>query len=133
MRTRAQSYASSAFEKVKEFQTSLAPGEDGDKAKKAYGSMAHKFPVLVRMAGLAQAVAFVEARGKDPHRKLLEDLAVVLGKQDRKNLYEASRTEQLLEYMMLTRQVLEAGVWFKRFAASVLKVDDGEDTELDSD
>jgi CRISPR-associated protein Cmr5 len=125
MKSRAQRYSSTAFSQIELFAGSLTD-DQRETAKKKYGSMAHKFPVLVRTAGLAQAVAFVEARGDESQRALMDHLAVTVGKSNRKALYDATRTTDLLEYMLLTRQVLEASVWFKRFAESVLDVKSGD-------
>jgi len=102
----------------------LADKEDKDKCKK-YGSMSHRLPVLIRTAGLAQALAFVEARGDAGGEKLLEDIAVVLKFKGKESLLESSREAELPEYMLLTRQVLAALTWYKRFAQSVLGVESG--------
>jgi CRISPR-associated protein Cmr5 len=89
--------------------------------------MAHKLPVLVRTAGLAQALSFVEARGENPQRQLLDDLAATLGYQDgRAGLLAESRNAELSQYMYVTKQVLHALLWYKRFAQSVLDVQTAE-------
>lgn len=102
----------------------LADKEDKDKCKK-YGSMSHRLPVLIRTAGLAQALAFVEARGDAGGKKLLEDIAIVLDFKGKEALLESSRGAELPEYMLLTRKVLAALTWYKRFAQSVLSVESG--------
>jgi CRISPR-associated protein Cmr5 len=103
--------------------------------------MAHKLPVLIRTVGLAQALAFVQARGKkDAHKKLLDDLAAVISAQNGETLDAStgetlattSRTAPLPDYMRLTQHALAALLWFKRFAQSVLEVEPGEEGE-DSD
>jgi CRISPR-associated protein Cmr5 len=94
--------------------------------------MAHKLPVLIRTAGLAQALAFVQARGKNAHKKLLDDLATVISAQNGETLATTSRTAPLPDYMRLTQHALAALLWFKRFAQSVLEVEPGEEGE-DSD
>jgi CRISPR-associated protein Cmr5 len=125
MQTRDQRYATTAYEHVK-----LVKGQDGDKQ---YGSMAHKLPILIHTAGLAQALTFVEARvTKKTPRKILVHLAeTVLGETDEQILLNKSRTAPLGEYMLLTQQVLAALLWYKRFAQSILKVEasDSDDTE----
>lgn len=93
---------------------------------KQYGSMAHKLPILIRTAGLAEALAFVESRGKDPHKALLEDLAKVvldLEKEAAPTLTRTSRTAEMQDYVYLTRRSMLALKWFKRFAQSVLDVE----------
>lgn len=114
MRTREQVYAAAVFEKVSAFHKA-----HNEAAHKKYGSMAHKLPVLIRTAGLAQALAFLEARGYEHQKQLLIDLQAVLGQP---KLVASSREAQLGEYARLTREALAALLWFKRFAQSVLKV-----------
>ena len=95
--------------------------------KKKYGSMAHKFPVLVRTAGLMQALAFVEARSSDPQKELVTHLAEDLGFTGRNQLLARARTADLSAYMQLTRRVLAAALWYKRLAESVLGIGADED------
>jgi CRISPR-associated protein Cmr5 len=118
MQTRDQKYAATVYAQVQEIA-----GMPQDKQKK-YGSMAHKLPVLIRTAGLAQALAFVEARGDQEMQKglLLEHLALAIGKENRAELLEGTRTTELAMYMRLTQAVLAALLWYKRFAQSVLDV-----------
>jgi len=91
---------------------------------KSYGAMAHKLPILIRTAGLAQALSFVDARGKEggPTHRLLDDLALTVDKSDKKALLASVRNAQLSEYMLLTQHVMDALLWYKRFAQSVLGV-----------
>ncbi|MBV8857229.1 MAG: type III-B CRISPR module-associated protein Cmr5 [Acidobacteria bacterium] len=134
MLTTDQKFAVTSFEQIK---ADVVSRGDGPYQKK-YGSMAHKLPVLIRTAGLAQALQFVEARTKSddaPEKKLLTHLAQALGFTDgdgmsaRERLLEKSRTEGLGAYMRLTQQSLAALLWYKRFAQSVLNVEAGEDDE----
>jgi CRISPR-associated protein Cmr5 len=121
MQSREQRYAKMVYEQVSEY-----PGkfQKDSTQRKEYGSMAHKLPVLVRTAGLAQALAFVDSRSKkEPYEKLLDHLAVTVGEQDRDSLLKHSREADLSEYMYLTEQVLLALKWYKRFAQSILEVD----------
>lgn len=97
---------------------------------KEYGSMAHKLPVLIRQAGLVQALAYVAARGKPGARQLLDDLAVTLGIEGddrREQLLARSREAPLIEYMRLSREAIIALTWCKRFAQSVLGVEPTEE------
>jgi CRISPR-associated protein Cmr5 len=119
IQTRDQEYAVDAFNQVKTVK-SLPKIERG-----RYGSMAHKLPILIRTAGLAQALAFVNARGKPEHKRLLNDLAHTLKQQNRENLAETAMNAALSEYIYLTQQALAALLWYKRFAQSVLDVQPG--------
>ncbi|MEI7643921.1 MAG: type III-B CRISPR module-associated protein Cmr5 [Chloroflexales bacterium] len=130
--TREQVYASAVFAQI----TPLI--SEDEPTRKAYGSLAHKLPVLIRTAGLAQSLAFVQARNKEgtPQRMLLNDLEVVLQVSGiltaNTRLVERSRTASFEEYMRLTEGALEALLWFKRFAQSELKVQSGAESQEDS-
>lgn len=123
MQTRDQKYAVQIFGQVKAVKDS--PNED---EHKQYGSMAHTLPILIRSAGLAQALAFVEARGKDPHKNLLDHLAKVILNEgsNGRSLCEQSWKAELADYKYLTHKAMAALVWYKRFAQSVLNVDASE-------
>jgi CRISPR-associated protein Cmr5 len=99
--------------------------------KNAYGGMAHKLPVLIRTAGLVQALEFVAARSKDQRaqKDLLGDLATVLEFNSADELRQASREAPLSAYMRLTQEALQALLWFKRYAQSVLGVEGGGDEQ----
>lgn len=121
MQTRGQKLAEDVFEKVKKYKEST-------KDVTEYGSMAHRLPILIHHAGLAQAIEFVRTRDKESHKKLLEDLSGTLEQGSSEKFAEKCRTCDLIEYIRLTQRALEALQWYKRFAKSVLGVeaDSGE-------
>lgn len=142
--TREQRYAAAVFDRVKLFhdeRSKINPSAKRDPKSdleiKKYGSLAHKLPVLIRTGGLAQSLAFIQARNKEDSSqyRLLRDLeAVLLDKNIQvlasdKKLAERSREADFEEYMRLTEASLEALLWFKRFAQSELKVDSGQEVE----
>jgi len=120
MRTKAQEYASRIFPQVS------GMSDAGQQARAKYGSMAHKLPVLIRTAGLAQALGFVESRGTPEQKKLIQHISEAIGVPD---MCERSRKAELHEYMALTSNVMAALVWYKRFATSVLGVQSDVDVE----
>jgi CRISPR-associated protein Cmr5 len=127
MHTLQQEYAQKVYETVESFGQQNVKGSP---ERTQYGSMAHRFPVLARQAGLIQALAFVHTRGKrgkKAHKVLLEDLAQVVAGQSAEEFVRQCRGADLTTYMWLTRQTLSALEWFKRFAQSVLEVDPGEE------
>lgn len=126
IKTRAQQYAASAYEQIAPL---VEKWDSDDLQRKQYGSMAFKLPVLIRTAGLAQALAFVQARGKAPAQELLAHIADTLGEGDAARLAERSRTANLSEYMQLTQKVLAVTVWYKRFAQSLLGYEPGNDDD----
>ncbi|SRR6266705_1188797 len=115
MKTHDQEYASKAVTKVSAVKENLN-GDDRNR----YGSMAHQLPILIRSAGLAQALAFLETRDTVGHRQLLNDLAATVGLSG--TLVQKARGAELNEYMHLTRQVMAALLWYKRFAQSILDI-----------
>jgi CRISPR-associated protein Cmr5 len=122
MQTRDQKFAAIVYNQVTQVKTKNAAKEQ----YKPYGAMAHKLPVLIRTAGLAQALEFVRSRGKPVQQQLLEDLAVTVEQNDTATLLERVRRAELSEYMRLTQQTLAALLWYKRFAQSILDVDASE-------
>ncbi len=123
VQTRDQKYAISVYNKVS------AMAKQDKKERNSYGSMAHQLPILIRTAGLAQALAFVEAKStkQEGYKQLLEDLKDTVGSE--RTLAEYAREAQLSEYMLLTRLTLDALLWYKRFAQSVLGIDPGDETK----
>ncbi|MEI2693362.1 MAG: type III-B CRISPR module-associated protein Cmr5 [Anaerolineae bacterium] len=127
MQSREQQYAASVYARVESFRAQHSDERDRD--RKRYGSMAHKLPILVRQAGLVQALAFIQSRNKAPTNQLLDDLAQTVGANTTANLLDRSRRANLVEYIYLTDQVMLALKWYKRFAQSVLKVDPTDDDD----
>ncbi len=119
MQSREQQYAVTICNQISEY-----PGKLSEDAadRKRYGAMAHKLPILVRQAGLVQALAFVESRDKEPYKNLLDHLASTVGEGSAAGLLTRSRAADLPEYIYLTERVMLALKWYKRFAQSVLKV-----------
>ncbi len=94
-----------------------------ESVKKTYGSLCHEFPVMVRTCGLCQAVAFSldKAESNQAHSLLLDHLAAVMGIQ-REQLAQTIENMNTTQYMLATRKVVSAWLFFKRFAVSILKV-----------
>ena len=126
MLTRDQAYAISAHERVLEVKKRK---DEGDERYRGYGSMSHKLPILIRTSGLAQALTFLQARGRGLQPQLLDDLARTVGKESGDDLANSARAVSLPEYMLLTRQVMDALLWYKRFAQSLLDVEAGDESE----
>ena len=122
MHTNQQKYAQKAFGHAEEV---AKKHKKGSEYRQKYGSMSHKLPLLIRTSGLAQALAFVEAKNKPAYSELLNHLATTVkwqGATDGKALAAKSRTEHLDGYILLTRRVSSALIWYKRFAESILEV-----------
>ena|SRR5216683_8174214 len=122
MQTRDQKYAAIIYAQVCKVR------EDHQADYTQYGAMAHKLPILIRTAGLTQALEFVNSRSKKAVQKqLLTDLAITIERNDAPSLLSLSRNAELSEYIRLTQQIMAALLWYKRFAQSVLGVDTGEE------
>lgn len=126
METRSQKYARAAYTKVEKRQRETVAAK--------YGALALNFPVMVLQSGLAQATGFLLAKGRDEHMAFLNDLADVLvetatlnvkaeGGQRGQALHHHVLGSDLATYQHLTRCVLDAAGWFKRYAQAVLKAD----------
>lgn len=119
MKTRDQEFASDVVQKVSAVKKNLNKDECN-----RYGSMAHQLPILIRSSGLAQALAFLETRDTKGHRQLLSDLEATVNLPG--TLVQKARALPLNEYMHLTRQVMAALLWYKRFAQSILDIKPGD-------
>jgi CRISPR-associated protein Cmr5 len=121
METLQQRMAIKAYENVEAFGKDHAD----DKARNKYAGMAHKLPVLIHNAGLAQSLAFVQSRKPAEQKLLLNHLAATIefpGVTDGASLLRLSREAPLMEYMLLTRRVLSALVWYKRFVEGLFGI-----------
>lgn len=126
MKTLEQDFAGTIYKQVEAYGNTYPEGKS---ERKQYGAMAHKLPVLVRTAGLAQALAFVDSRGKEPHKELLKHLAHVTANAEVVEFLRQSREADLPAYIYLSRKTMLALKWYKRFAQSVLKIEPGEEDE----
>lgn len=117
LKTREQKYAESAFRQI---EAEILPNTN---SHKKYGTMAHKLPILIRTAGLAQALQFVESRGSEEQKVLLKHIAATVGYSSKAELLSKSRSEGINGYIHLTEKTLGALLWYKRFAQSILNVE----------
>lgn len=113
-RTKEQSMAAKAFERVNEQQKTL---EDDFKD---YKSFALSFPSLIHSCGLVQALSFAqkETKGKDSRIKngYVKDLQEVFNEIDNAgDLPTRSREADIMEYMRITRHAISAASWIKRY------------------
>ena len=105
--------------------------EDTKKISKAYGGLCHNFPIMVLQSGLSQAVAYILVKSKNensPQWLFLVHLASLDAATENKSPTEFQiyiQQVDLSEYQRLTRVILNASIWFKRFAVSLLDVDSG--------
>jgi CRISPR-associated protein Cmr5 len=93
--------------------------------RKEYRSFAREFPTLVHQCGLAQAVAFAQAKGAH-QGDYVGDLAVVLTKVgydggDIEALAGQTRTMPVTGYVRLSRDALDAAVWLKRYVEALFE------------
>jgi CRISPR-associated protein Cmr5 len=107
--THSQLWAQQAYERV-----SARKGRDGEAD---YLRFSKRFPSLIHTCGLAQALAFAEAKNQDA---VLSDLAEVL-RTTAARLAEDSRNAKVPAYLRLSRDSLAAATWLKRYAEAILK------------
>jgi len=105
---------------------------------KKYGTMALKLPILVRTAGLCQALHFVRSRKDDGSPRLLDHLADQLRRVDGKiedgaSLCAQVRAAELRHYLHLTREATATLQWYARLAQSVLKIERTADLDASED
>jgi CRISPR-associated protein Cmr5 len=86
-----------------------------------YTSFAKELPTLIHTCGLAQAVAFARAKGKDS-KECADDLAGVLSEighvgfidADQLSIVILSPRTSVAAYIRLSRDALAAAIWLKR-------------------
>lgn len=78
-----------------------------------YNSFALSFPALIHTCGLAQAVAFAEAKGRS--NDYLADLKAVFNEVEKVNLRDASLKADTAEYMRISLRAISAASWIKRY------------------
>jgi len=117
MLTREQAYAADVFKRVSDFKRN-SPNQIS-----RYGAMAHQLPLLIRTAGLVQALTFVAGRKDEGLNQLLNDLAQTIKQDNAEKFVAFSRNAPLPQYLRLTQQTMAALLWYKRFAQSVLDID----------
>ena len=94
--------------------------------KDDYLQIAKKFPALVQACGLAQALAFVEAKEGATGTSYVEHLARVVGWVDKKgkaigDLGKEARASDLMRYQRLTIEAIESATWLKRYSEALME------------
>ena len=107
--TRAQRFAQRAYACVAKRH---GAGQD------EYARFAKRFPALIHSCGLAQALAFAQAKAP---KGFLEDFATALSQGSRDDVLKASRENNVTSYMRLSRESLIAAGWLKRYAEALLE------------
>lgn len=95
---------------------SCVSSREGDKFED-YNSFALSFPSLIHACGLAQAVAFAEAKGRG--NDYLADLNAVFNEVENVKLRDEGHNEILqadtAEYMRISLRAISAASWIKRY------------------
>lgn len=110
MRIRTHRYAEAAFPLVKQLQ--------GDSLEAKYRTLALTFPTMIMQSGLAQSIGFLMAKNNDEHKTLLQHIELILGRKDR--LHSDILKSEIEDYLLLTRQALDATAWLKRYTQALL-------------
>ncbi len=107
--------------------------KDQQQTRSVYGTLCHRFPVMVLTMKLAPTIAFCASK-KDTgarglgYTRLLDHVAAVLGCPV-DGLQNRLANESTFAYLEDSRRVLDAWTPFKRLASSILKVEPGRDLD----
>lgn len=93
--------------------------KDDNKQVKEYRTLALNFPTMILQSGLAQAIGFLQAKGKEEHLLLLAHIAELLG-ENKDSLHKKILEADLSHYQLLTRQAIEAASSLKRYTQALL-------------
>lgn len=128
-----QRRAAAAHSRIQEIKRDHAKDS---KERKDYASAAQKLPVLIRTAGLCQALHFLKSRSKDEDRSIIGKLLTHLAEQlqwidaaiiSGDSLCERARQAGLSQYLWMTREALAVAEWYARLAQSELEIPRGGD------
>lgn len=109
---RSQKYAQRAYGLIQKVK-------DDNKQVKEYRTLALNFPTMILQSGLAQAIGFLQAKGKEEHLLLLAYIAELLG-ENKDSLHKKILASDLSHYQLLTRQAIEAASSLKRYTQALL-------------
>lgn len=109
---RSQKYAQRAYGLIQKVK-------DDNKQVKEYRTLALNFPTMILQSGLAQAIGFLQAKGKEEHLLLLAHIAELLG-ENKDSLHKKILAADLSHYQFLTRQTIEAASSLKRYTQALL-------------
>ena len=110
---------------------------------KEYCSFAKSFPALIQAAGLCQAIAFAQAKGRPAEAggrekpplmvacDVLKTMALP-GNPALDKFAATVRTAHVIDYMRLTRLALQAATWVKRYTEALEKTAIPNDNVLSS-
>ena len=121
MQTRSQLMAQKAFSSL-----------NNKKISREYRSFAKKFPSLVHSCGLAQAIAFGQAKGENEYLSHLAEILTGLGHhevQDALSLGARSRELDVSGYILLSRDAIQSADWLKRYVEALYPEQDSFDME----
>ena len=128
--TRQQRWAKLALERVRDHK--------GKGSESKYKTLCMKMPALLKQSGLVQSLAFMRARD-DIGKVFCDELATTYGllatndKSAGEVLQDQAQNAELPVYLVLSRDLIEVSVWFRRFAQSELKeVDQPQQAQPDS-
>jgi CRISPR-associated protein, cmr5 family len=109
---RSQKYAQRALGLIQKVK------EENEKVKE-YRTLALNFPTMILQSGLAQAIGFLQAKGKEEHLLLLVHIAELL-EENESSLHKKILEADLSHYQLLTRQAIEAASGLKRYTQALL-------------
>ena len=109
---RSQKYAQRAFGLIQKVK-------DSNKQVKEYRTLVLNFPTMILQSGLAQAIGFLQAKGKEEHLLLLAHIADLL-EENKDGLHKKILEADLSHYQLLSRQALEAASSLKRYTQALL-------------
>lgn len=128
---KSQKFAQIAFDRVSKRKgknpqerdaSQAGPRDEARSAWDDYATTARRFPSLIHTCGLAQAVAFAEAKKKTEYLEDLQKVLQVVGYQDIADtaaLSEKTRTVPLTAYLQLSRDAVTAASWLKRYVEAL--------------
>ena len=112
MQIRTHKYAEKAYPLIEKMQN--------DTFEAKYRTLALNFPSMIMQSGLAQAIGFLMAKGKDEHTIFLGHIAQLLEYTRYEDFHTAISKSDITQYQLMTRKALDATSWLKRYTQALL-------------
>jgi len=114
--TRQQMRAQAAYSCISSAKKTMSKKETDD-----YAQLAKKFPALVHNCGLAQAIAFIQAKEEATGKAYIAHLNRIM--DEKSDIENTSRNADQVKYQWLTREIIMSATWLKRYSEALLEQD----------
>ena len=114
-------------QRAKQANTDVNEVVYGNTSNSEYKSVIRSFPALIQTDGLATALAFLKAKGKDHHEAAYKHVSnwvmARVAHKDEMSLLDWVQEASTFEYRQATAEALAYTAWLKRFVEAKISKD----------